>query len=68
MPTIKLGVLNDMSGPYRDLGGMRSVAGVRQAVREFAAAGSGLSVEIVSADHQNKPDVGVSIVRQWLVL
>ena len=59
---VKLGVLNDQSGPYRDIGGMNSVAAVRQAVAEFAP---GFQVEVIYADHQNKPDVGVSIARQW---
>ena len=61
-PTIKLGVLNDQSGPYRDIGGQNSVAAVKQAVAEF---GADFKVEVVAADHQNKPDVGVGIVRQW---
>lgn len=61
---IKIGVLNDMSGPYRDTGGPTSVACVRQAVAEFAS--HGLPVEIVSGDHQNKPDVGAGIARQWI--
>ena len=60
--TVKLAVLNDQSGPYRDIGGMNSVAAVKQAVAEF---GGDLKVEVVSADHQNKPDVAVGIVRQW---
>ena len=59
---VKLGVLNDMSGPYRDIGGMNGVAAVKQAVAEF---GADFKVEVVSADHQNKPDVGVQIARQW---
>jgi len=63
-PVIRLGVLNDQSSTYRDNGGVGSVACVRQAVAEFAAA-HGLAVEVVTADHQNKPDVGVSIARQW---
>jgi branched-chain amino acid transport system substrate-binding protein len=62
-PVIKIGVLNDMSGPYRDSTGEGSVVCVRQAVREFNSAG--FDVQVVSADHQNKPDVGSSIVRQW---
>ena len=61
--SIKIGVLNDMSGPYRDTGGPLSVACTRQAVKEFAA--QGFSVDVVSADHQNKPDVGASIARRW---
>ena len=62
--TVKIGVLNDMSGPYRDLGGMTNVNCVRQAVQEFGSRG--FEVEVVYADHQNKPDVGVGIARQWL--
>jgi branched-chain amino acid transport system substrate-binding protein len=61
---LRLGVLNDQSSTYRDNGGIGSVACVRQAVAEFAAA-HGLNVEVVTADHQNKPDVGVAIARQW---
>jgi branched-chain amino acid transport system substrate-binding protein len=60
---VKLGVLTDMSGPYRDTAGPTSVACTRQAVQEFSA--KGFTVEVVSADHQNKPDVGAGIARQW---
>ena len=60
---IRIGVLNDMSGPYRDTGGSLSVACTRQAVKEFGS--QGFAVEVVSADHQNKPDVGASIARRW---
>ncbi len=60
--TIKIGVLNDQSGPYRDIGGMLGVNAVRQAVAEF---GSGMPIEVVFADHQNKPDIAVGIARQW---
>ena len=63
-PTIKLGVLNDQSGTYSDDTGAGSVACVRQAVQEFGD--KGFKVEVVFADHQNKPDIGSSIVRQWL--
>ncbi len=62
---IKIGVLNDMSGLYADLSGMGSVLAARLAVEDFGAAAKGMKVEIVSADHQNKPDVGSSIARQW---
>ena len=62
-PVIKIGVLNDMSGPYRDATGMGSVACVQQAVREFNSAG--FDVQVLAADHQNKPDIGASVVRQW---
>jgi branched-chain amino acid transport system substrate-binding protein len=61
---LKIGVLNDMSGLYRDISGPTSVACVRQAVQDFGNRG-GLTVEVVSADHQNKPDVGSNIARQW---
>ena len=62
--TIKIGVLTDMSGTYRDIAGPTSVACVRQAVQDFGSRG-GLSVEVVAADHQNKPDVGSNVARQW---
>ena len=62
--TIRIGVLNDQSGPYRDTTGTTSVACARQAVEEYATA-NGLKVDIISADHQNKPDVAVGIARQW---
>ena len=65
-PAIKIGVLNDMSGPYRDASGPTSAACVRQAVEEFRAARGGFEVEVVAADHQNKPDVGSNIARQWI--
>jgi branched-chain amino acid transport system substrate-binding protein len=64
--TIKLGVLNDMSSLYADLTGIGSVIAARMAVEDFGAAKKGLKVEIVSADHQNKPDVGTSIVKKWI--
>ena len=61
--TITLGVLNDTSGPYRDTGGTLSIECVRQAVQDFGD--HGFKVQVVSADHQNKPDVGAAIARQW---
>ena len=62
---VKIGVMNDQSGLYSDLTGQGSVWAARKAVEDFGAAAKGMKVEIVSADHQNKPDVGVSIVRKW---
>lgn len=62
--TIRVGVLNDESGVYRDVGGPGSVACVRQALAEFAAP-HGLKVEVQVADHQNKPDIAVGIARRW---
>ena len=62
-PVLRIGVLNDESGPYRDDGGPTSAICVRQAVAEFAA--QGFTVDVRVADHQNKPDVGAGIARQW---
>jgi branched-chain amino acid transport system substrate-binding protein len=62
-PAIKIGCLTDMSGPYKDLAGPGAVAAAQQAVAEFG--GKGFNVEILVADHLNKPDVGTSIARQW---
>jgi len=63
-PVIKIGVLNDQSGPYRDTTGLTSVAASRLAAKEMA--NHGFDIEVVSADHQNKPDVGASIARAWI--
>ena len=63
---VKIGVLGDRSGVYSDISGEGSVVAARMAVDDFkAAAGQGLAVEIVSADHQNKPDIGAALARQW---
>jgi branched-chain amino acid transport system substrate-binding protein len=62
---VKLGVLTDMSGLYADLTGQGSVWAARKAVEDFGAADKGWNVEIVFADHQNRPDVGSTVVRQW---
>jgi branched-chain amino acid transport system substrate-binding protein len=63
---IKIGVMNDMSGLYADLTGQGSVLAARLAVEDFGATAKGLKVEIVGADHQNKPDVGSNVVRSWI--
>jgi branched-chain amino acid transport system substrate-binding protein len=63
-PIIKIGVMNDQSGPYRDVKGPTGVICTKQAVLEFNAGG--FDVEVVSADHQNKPDIAVSLGRQWI--
>src|ERR1700742_2015106 len=65
-PSIKIGVLNDQSGPYRDDGGPTGVVCAKQALVDFGVSAKGWNVEVLSADHQNKPDVGVSIAKQWL--
>jgi len=62
---VKIGVLNDRSGVYADLSGEGSVVAAQMAVDDFGAADKGITVEIVSADHQNKPDVASNIARQW---
>ncbi|MBR0654752.1 ABC transporter substrate-binding protein [Plastoroseomonas arctica] len=61
--TIKIGVLNDQSGTYRDLSGPGSTICARQAISELGALG--FNVEVVQADHQNRPDVGSTIARTW---
>ena len=63
---IKIGVLNDRSGVYADLAGEGSVIAARMAVEDFGAAAKGIKVEIISADHQNKPDIASNIARQWI--
>lgn len=64
--TIKIGVLNDQSSLYADLAGQGSVVAARMAVEDFGADKKGMKVEVIFADHQNKPDVGSSVTRQWL--
>jgi len=56
--------MNDQSGPYRDDTGPLGVLCVKQAVEEFTA-GKDMKVEVLSADHQNKPDIGAGVARQW---
>jgi branched-chain amino acid transport system substrate-binding protein len=61
--TVRIGVLTDMSGPYRDINGPVAVACARLAVQEFGPRG--FDAEVAFADHQNRPDVAVNIARQW---
>jgi len=63
--SVKIGVLNDRSGLYADLGGEGSVVAAKMAVEDFKAAEKGIAVEILSADHQNKPDIAVNKAREW---
>jgi branched-chain amino acid transport system substrate-binding protein len=63
--TIKIGVLTDMSSLYADIGGPGAVAAAKLAVEDFGPAAKGIKIEIVGADHQNKPDVGSNIVNTW---
>jgi branched-chain amino acid transport system substrate-binding protein len=62
---VKIGVLNDQSGIYADLSGPGSVIAARMAVEDFGGSVAGKKIEIVFADHQNKPDVGAGIASKW---
>ncbi|MEA2740261.1 MAG: branched-chain amino acid transport system substrate-binding protein [Acetobacteraceae bacterium] len=64
-PTVRIGVLTDLSGQYRDNSGPTTVLAAKQAVEDFNPAGHGFAVEIRAADHQQKPDVASGIARQW---
>ncbi len=64
-PTIRIGVLADFSGPYRDTSGPTSVACVQQAIEDLGLAQRGINVEVLQGDHQNKPDIGMAIAREW---
>jgi branched-chain amino acid transport system substrate-binding protein len=63
---VKLGVLNDMSSLYADIGGRGSVLAAQMAVEDFGGKVLGAPIEIVSGDHQNKPDIGAAIARKWI--
>jgi branched-chain amino acid transport system substrate-binding protein len=63
---VRIGVLTDMTGPFSDQVGQGSVTAATLAAEDIAREGDGPKVEILSADHQNKPDVGVAIARRWL--
>lgn len=63
---IRIGILNDMNGPYADLAGPGSVLAAEMAAEEFKGRIPGAKIEILSANHQNKPDIGSEIVRRWL--
>jgi branched-chain amino acid transport system substrate-binding protein len=64
--TVKIGVLSDFSGPFSDQAGKGSLIAAQMAAEDFAKESKGLKVEIISADHQNKPDVGSAIARRWV--
>lgn len=65
MPVFRIAVLTDLSGQYRDNSGPTSVIAARQAVEDFNPKQHGFDVEILSADHQQKPDIGSALARQW---
>src|ERR1700744_2962275 len=62
---VKIGVLNDQSGVYADYGGKYSVEAARMAIEDFGGTVLGQKIELVTADHQNKPDLATSIARRW---
>jgi len=62
---VKIGILNDQSGVYADYGGKYSLEAARMAIEDFGGSVLGEKIEIVSADHQNKPDLATSIARRW---
>jgi branched-chain amino acid transport system substrate-binding protein len=64
--TVKIGILNDASGPYSDNAGGGSVIAAHMAAEDFMKKHADIRVEIVSADHQNKADVGAAIARRWI--
>jgi branched-chain amino acid transport system substrate-binding protein len=64
--TVKVGVLTDNSGLYSDLGGAGSTLAAQMAVEDSGLAGKGWKIDLISADHQNKPDIATTIARQWI--
>jgi len=62
---LTIGVCSDFSGTYSDIGGETSVACVRQALQDYGAADKGYDVTVIKGDHQNKPDIGAGLARQW---
>ena len=62
---VKIGILNDQSGVYADFGGKNSVEAAKMAIEDFGGTVLDAPIEIVSADHQNKPDIASNIARQW---
>src|SRR6202161_2165882 len=62
---VKIGLLNHQSGVYADYGGKSSVEAARMAIEDFGGSVLGEKIEMVTADHQNKPDLATSIARRW---
>src|SRR3954465_2342231 len=63
---VRIGILNDMNGPFADQSGKGSIVAAQMAAEEFAAQRGGFKVQILAADHLNKPDVGAQIARGWV--
>jgi branched-chain amino acid transport system substrate-binding protein len=64
--TVKIGVLNDMSSLYADIGGANSLVAAKMAIADSGLEAKGWKIDLLSGDHQNKPDIGVNIARQWI--
>jgi branched-chain amino acid transport system substrate-binding protein len=64
--TIRIAVLADFSGPYRDTSGPTSVAAVHQAIEDLGMANRGINVEVIQGDHQNRPDAALALARRWI--
>src|SRR6266404_8334847 len=64
--TVKIGALSDQSGLYADLGGPGSTLAAQMAAEDSGLAAKGWKIDIISGDHQNKPDIGTAIARQWI--
>jgi branched-chain amino acid transport system substrate-binding protein len=62
---VKIGVLTDLSGVYADFGGQGAIEAAKMAVEDFGGKVAGKAIEVISADHQNKPDVAASKAREW---
>ena len=62
---VRIGVLSDMSGPYQDWAGPGAVVAVQMAVEDFGGTVLGKKIDVISADHQNKADIGSTLTRQW---
>src|SRR5262249_56344669 len=62
---VKIGILNDQSGVYADYGGKWSVEAAKMAIEDFGGSVLGQKIELVTADHQNKPDLAGTIARPW---
>ena len=63
--TVKVGALSDQSGLYADLGGPGSTLAAQMAIEDSGLTAKGWKIDVISGDHQNKPDIGTAIARQW---
>lgn len=63
---VKVGSLGDQSGLYQDIGGPGSTVAAQMAIEDSGLLAKGWKIDLISADHQNKPDVGVNIGKQWI--